>query len=155
MTFEDLRVFVTVASERSFSRAARKLRRTQPAVSQAIRRLEDAAGERLIDRSSRDGTLTDAVMEMTRRVGKDAFLRQHKALMERADSRPSLSGINVPTLVLCGRQDAMTPPARHTEIADAIPNSRLVLIEDSGHLTTMERPQAATALLRDWMLYDR
>ena len=60
MTFEDLRVFTTVAAERSFSRAARKLRRTQPAVSQAIRRLEDAAGERLIDRSSRDGTLTDA-----------------------------------------------------------------------------------------------
>lgn len=60
MTFEDLRVFCTVAAERSFSRAARKLRRTQPAVSQAIRRLEQAAGERLIDRSSRDGTLTDA-----------------------------------------------------------------------------------------------
>jgi DNA-binding transcriptional LysR family regulator len=60
MTFEDLRVFVTVSAERSFSRAARKLRRTQPAVSQAIRRLEAAAGERLIDRSSRDGTLTDA-----------------------------------------------------------------------------------------------
>lgn len=60
MTLEDLRVFCTVASERSFSKAARKLRRTQPAVSQAIRRLEHAAGERLIDRSSRDGTLTDA-----------------------------------------------------------------------------------------------
>src|SRR5436853_7709389 len=60
MTLEDLRVFVTVASERSFSRAARKLRRTQPAVSQAIRRLEDGSGERLVDRSSRDGTLTDA-----------------------------------------------------------------------------------------------
>jgi len=49
-----------VASERSFSRAAKKLRRTQPAVSQAIRRLEEHTGERLIDRSSRDGTLTDA-----------------------------------------------------------------------------------------------
>src|SRR6186713_340168 len=60
MTLEDLRVFAVVAAERSFSRAARKLRRTQPAVSQAIRRLEIAAGERLIDRSSRDGTLTDA-----------------------------------------------------------------------------------------------
>lgn len=60
MTFEDLRVFSTVAAEKSFSRAARKLRRTQPAVSQAIRRLEQATGERLIDRSSRDGTLTDA-----------------------------------------------------------------------------------------------
>src|SRR5262245_34298231 len=60
MTFEDLRVFATVAAERSFSKAARKLRRTQPAVSQSIRRLEQAAGERLVDRSSRDGTLTDA-----------------------------------------------------------------------------------------------
>ena len=60
MTFEDLRVFCAVASERSFSKAARKLRRTQPAVSQAIRRLETDTGERLIDRSSRDGTLTDA-----------------------------------------------------------------------------------------------
>jgi DNA-binding transcriptional LysR family regulator len=60
MTLEDLRVFHAVAAERSFSRAARTLRRTQPAVSQAIRRLEDAAGERLIDRSLRDGTLTDA-----------------------------------------------------------------------------------------------
>jgi DNA-binding transcriptional LysR family regulator len=60
MTLEDLRVFATVAAERSFSRAARKLRRTQPAVSQAIRRLELGTGERLVDRSSRDGTLTDA-----------------------------------------------------------------------------------------------
>ena len=60
MTLEDLRVLTTVAAERSFSRAARKLRRTQPAVSQAIRRLEQASGEVLIDRSRRDGTLTDA-----------------------------------------------------------------------------------------------
>lgn len=60
MTLEDLRVFSAVARERSFSRAARTLRRTQPAVSQAIRRLEEDCGERLIDRSSRDGTLTEA-----------------------------------------------------------------------------------------------
>lgn len=60
MTLDDLKVFVAVAEERSFSRAAHKLRRTQPAVSQAIRRLEDASGERLIDRALRDGTLTDA-----------------------------------------------------------------------------------------------
>ena len=53
-------MFATVASEKSFSKAARKLRRTQPAVSQSIRRLEQVAGERLVDRSSRDGTLTDA-----------------------------------------------------------------------------------------------
>lgn len=71
MTAEDLRVFATVAAERSFSRAAKKLRRTQPAVSQAIRRLEETTGERLIDRSSRDGTLTAAgelLLSYTQRI---------------------------------------------------------------------------------------
>ena len=60
MQLQDLNSFVAVAEERSFSKAARRLHRTQPAVSQAIRRLEDALGDRLFDRSSRTGTLTEA-----------------------------------------------------------------------------------------------
>jgi DNA-binding transcriptional LysR family regulator len=60
MDLSELHVFLTVASERSFSRAAAKLHRTQPAVSQAIRRLEDEIGERLFDRSSKQGSLTEA-----------------------------------------------------------------------------------------------
>lgn len=60
MNLAELEVFLAVAAERSFSRAAAKLHRTQPAVSQAVRRLEDQLGERLFDRSSKDGTLTDA-----------------------------------------------------------------------------------------------
>lgn len=60
MELSELHVFLTVAAERSFSRAAAKLHRTQPAVSQAIRRLEDELGERLFDRSSKQGTLTEA-----------------------------------------------------------------------------------------------
>jgi DNA-binding transcriptional LysR family regulator len=60
MELAELQVFLTVASERSFSRAATRLHRTQPAVSQAVRRLEEDLGERLFDRSSKDGTLTEA-----------------------------------------------------------------------------------------------
>jgi DNA-binding transcriptional LysR family regulator len=60
MQMQDLGVFVAVAAERSFSKAARKLHRTQPAVSLAVKRLEDALGERLFDRSSRNGALTEA-----------------------------------------------------------------------------------------------
>ena len=60
MELAELRVFLTVATERSFSRAAVRLHRTQPAVSQAVRRLEDALGERLFDRSAKDGRLTEA-----------------------------------------------------------------------------------------------
>lgn len=60
MHLQDLNVFVTVATERSFSKAAKKLHRTQPAVSQAIHRLEEELGDRLFDRSSRNGALTEA-----------------------------------------------------------------------------------------------
>jgi DNA-binding transcriptional LysR family regulator len=60
MQFQDLAAFLAVAADHSFSSAARRLHRTQPAISQAVRRLEDELGERLFDRSSRDGTLTEA-----------------------------------------------------------------------------------------------
>jgi DNA-binding transcriptional LysR family regulator len=60
MDIAALRTFLTVAQERSFSRAAAKIHRTQPAVSQTIRRLEDDLGEQLFDRSAKNGTLTEA-----------------------------------------------------------------------------------------------
>jgi len=60
MDLQALNIFLAVAHERSFSRAAAKVHRTQPAVSQAVRRLEADLGEELIDRSSKSGTLTEA-----------------------------------------------------------------------------------------------
>src|SRR2546428_4642914 len=60
MDLAALRIFLAVAQERSFSRAAAKVHRTQPAVSQAVRRLEIELGEQLFDRSSKSGTLTEA-----------------------------------------------------------------------------------------------
>ena len=60
MDLQSLKIFLAVAHERSFSRAAAKVHRTQPAVSQAVRRLEADLGEELFDRSSKSGTLTDA-----------------------------------------------------------------------------------------------
>jgi DNA-binding transcriptional LysR family regulator len=60
MELNELRVFLTVAAERSFSKAAMKLHRTQPAISQAVRRLEDSVGDRLFDRATKDATLTEA-----------------------------------------------------------------------------------------------
>ena len=60
MDLFQMETFLTVAREGSFSRAAKKLYRTQPAISQTIRKLEDELGEALFDRSSREGILTDA-----------------------------------------------------------------------------------------------
>lgn len=95
--------------------------------------------------------LAEPVMAMAERVGLDAFLRQQRAIMGRPDARPGLGAIAVPTMVICGRQDALTPLDRSEEISAAIPGARLAVIEECGHLATMERPQAATALLRLWL----
>jgi pimeloyl-ACP methyl ester carboxylesterase len=100
-----------------------------------------------------DEELTGEVMAMAERVGRDAFLRQQKLIMERPDSRPMLSQVACPTLVLCGRQDAISTLEMHVEMADAIPGARLAVVEECGHLASLERPHATTALMRDWLVY--
>ena len=98
--------------------------------------------------------LTNEIKKMSEHIGSEAFTRQQNAIMGRPDSRPFLMEYGVPTMVMCGRQDALTPLEHAAEMAAAIPGSRLAVIEDCGHLSTMERPQAATALMRQWLTYD-
>ena len=71
--------------------------------------------------------------------------------MRRADSRPGLSAIECPTLVVCGREDVLTPPDLSVEIAGLISGAELVLVEDCGHLSTMECPEEINEALRKWM----
>lgn len=98
-----------------------------------------------------DKPLTAAVMIMAERIGKDAFLRQQKAVMGRPDSRPFLPHYSCPTLVAVGRADAITPVEVNAEMASLIPGAALVVIEDSGHLPPLEQGVATTALLRYWL----
>jgi pimeloyl-ACP methyl ester carboxylesterase len=98
-----------------------------------------------------DESLAGAVSAMTLRVGKEAFARQQTAIMARPDSRPLLESIAVPTLVLCGRQDVLTPVDRHEEMARAIPDAELVVIDNCGHLAPIERPAEVTAAMRAWL----
>lgn len=101
-----------------------------------------------------DDELTGEIKAMAQRVGADAFYRQQNAIMARPDSRGQLADYDLPALIACGRQDALTPLDLHEEMAAAMPAARLVAIEDCGHLSTLEQPQAMTALLRQWLLYD-
>ena len=98
-----------------------------------------------------DTELVEIVTGMAERVGRDAFLRQQTAILGRPDGIADLSRIDCPTLVLCGRQDALTPPELHEEMAFHIPGARLVQIPDSGHLPTLERPGPTVAALRQWL----
>jgi pimeloyl-ACP methyl ester carboxylesterase len=98
-----------------------------------------------------DGELVDSILAMAERVGRDAFLRQQRLLMNRPDSRHDLALIHCPTVVVCGRQDGLTPLADSEEMAEKIRRAKLVVIEHCGHLSTMERPRAVSAVLRYWL----
>ena len=98
-----------------------------------------------------DKALIETVTAMSMRVGRDAYLRQQSAILGRPDSRPGLSRIGWQTLVVCGRQDQATPLAAAREIAADIANSRLVVIEKCGHLSTLERPDEVNSAMRAWL----
>lgn len=98
-----------------------------------------------------DEPLVATVLGMAEAVGKAAFLRQQQAILTRPDFLPGLVRIACPTLVLCGRQDALTPVDKHMAMAAGIRDARLVVIEDCGHLATLERPEAVNAALKDWL----
>lgn len=84
-------------------------------------------------------------------LGKAVFVRQERAIIGRIDSRPVLARIKCPTLVICGREDVITPPAVHEELVAAIPGAKLEIIENCGHLSPLEQPMQVTEILRNWL----
>jgi pimeloyl-ACP methyl ester carboxylesterase len=99
----------------------------------------------------KDATLAGIVRDMAADTGPEAFVQQERAIMSRPDSRPLLSSIQCPTLVLVGDGDVLTPPELAKEIAGSIAGSRLVVVPDCGHLSTIERPEAVNAALAEWL----
>lgn len=97
------------------------------------------------------GGIAELAKDMARVVGPDAFARQQDAIMHRPDARPDLGRIACPTLVLVGRDDVPTPLDRAQEMAELIPNAKLVVVEECGHLSTLEQPQAVSAVMRYWL----
>ena len=98
-----------------------------------------------------DPDIRSTVREMAHAAGPEGFERQERAIIGRPDSRGDLPAISCPTLVLCGRDDALTPPHLHEELASGIPGARLRQIENCGHLSTLERPEAVTSAMREWL----
>jgi pimeloyl-ACP methyl ester carboxylesterase len=96
--------------------------------------------------------LINNITEMATSLGKDTFIRQQKAITNRIDSQPFLYHIKCPTLVLCGRDDAITPLGVHQEMVAEITNSELVIIEDCGHLSALEQPLQVNEALSQWLL---
>ncbi|MDR7069751.1 pimeloyl-ACP methyl ester carboxylesterase [Pseudoxanthomonas japonensis] len=105
----------------------------------------------LVHESRVDSAVGEEVMAMAQRVGRDAFLRQQRAIIDRPDSEPLLPAIAVPTLLGVGEDDRMTLPEETRLMHDRIPGARLHVFARCGHLPPMEVPEETTAVLRDWL----
>ena len=98
-----------------------------------------------------DKKLVDEVTTMCGEIGVEIYKRQEELAAIRVDRRPDLPSIKCPTIVVCGRDDAATPLFLSEEMAAAIKGSELVVIEQCGHLITMEKPEETNAILRKWL----
>jgi pimeloyl-ACP methyl ester carboxylesterase len=99
----------------------------------------------------KDAPLVKVIREMAERTGVEAYIRQQKAIISRPDFRPDLAKIKCPTLVLCGRQDQLTPIENSEQMAAAIPGAKLVIVEECGHMSTLERPDEVNRAMRKWL----
>lgn len=96
-----------------------------------------------------------SLLEINRRmalaVGLEGLERQTGIAISRPDSRPGLRAIRIPTLVIVGDADALTPVERSEEIVSLVPDARLAVIPDCGHLSSIEQPDLVSRALEEWL----
>lgn len=130
----------------------RRLRLIRLAEGQAFEAVHGQLWPRLVHPDRRDDAALEAtVLAMLRETGAETFVAQQRAIIGRMDSRPGLSAIEVPTLVLVGEQDAITPPDHARDMAEGIQGAELVVVPNCGHLSTLECPEAVTEALVRWL----
>ena len=98
------------------------------------------------------GPVHEAILQMIARATPQRFAAQINALLARPDATGVLRNIQVPALLLCGRDDSWSPLARHIDMQALVPHAALSVVEHSGHMSTMEQPEAVTQAMRQWLL---
>ncbi|ETX26634.1 alpha/beta hydrolase [Roseivivax isoporae LMG 25204] len=113
--------------------------------------MRDELKPRYLADGPRRREILDLCMAMALALGPEVFCRQSLALRDRPDRQETLRALDVPALILCGRHDALCPVARHDLMHALMPHATLEIVEDAGHLPTLERPDATTEALHRWL----
>lgn len=101
--------------------------------------------------SSEPREAVDAVRSMIAEADPEGIAAALRGMAERPDSTDLLAQIDVPTLVICGSEDRITPPADVRAMADGIPQARFVELPGAGHVPTLEQPDVVNDLLREFL----
>ncbi|AZV78806.1 alpha/beta hydrolase [Parasedimentitalea marina] len=95
--------------------------------------------------------ILNQVHQMGMELGEALFVSQTRALQRRRDQQGTMRKCKVPTLILCGEYDQLTPVKRHEFLAELIPDATLEIVTAAGHLPTLERPDVVNRVLAEWL----
>ncbi|PFI59205.1 hypothetical protein COI68_27265 [Priestia megaterium] len=96
--------------------------------------------------------ISSTIIKMAEHIGKDTMIKQMTALINRPDGRKTLREVECPTLLLTGEEDVLCTTDMHKEMNKHLSHSELVIIKSSGHMTTLEQPEAVYSALHNWLL---
>ena len=91
-------------------------------------------------------------MDMALNLGPDVFINQSRALQSRLDQQNTIQSINIPVLILCGSEDKLCPVERHEMMHNMISDSDLKIINNAGHMPTLEQPRETTEVIKEWLM---
>ena len=102
--------------------------------------------------SENKSSVLDVCMDMALSLGPDVFINQSRALQKRADQLNTIQSINIPVLIMCGAEDKLCSVERHEMMHNMISDSDLKIINNAGHMPTLEQPRETTEVLKEWLM---
>jgi len=102
--------------------------------------------------SENQDIILNICMDMALSLGPKVFINQSRALQTRADQQSNIQSINIPVLIMCGSEDKLCTVERHEMMHNMISNSELKIINNAGHMPTLEQPSETTEVLKEWLM---
>lgn len=102
--------------------------------------------------SENKSSVLDVCMDMALSLGPDVFINQSRALQKRTDQLNTIQSINIPVLIMCGSEDKLCTVERHEMMHNMISDSDLKIINNAGHMPTLEQPRETTEVLKEWLM---
>ena len=97
-------------------------------------------------------SILNVCMDMALTLGPDVFINQSRALQSRLDQQNTIQSIKIPVLIMCGSEDKLCPVERHEMMHNMISDSDLIIINNAGHMPTLEQPRETTEVLKEWLM---
>ena len=97
-------------------------------------------------------SVLNVCMDMALNLGPDVFINQSRALQSRLDQQNTIQSIKIPVLIMCGSEDKLCPVERHEMMHNMITDSDLKIINNAGHMPTLEQPRETTEVIKEWLM---